>query len=202
MEEEIDFDLKKIKYCVYYNAENYAILDILPKELDEQFRSRLVMMWSEQIPREILLTLSSNGEMSATQIREIIGHSSSTLHENIKKLEEFGLVETEISYVGNKQRMIKPKVLFISKNPKFRRMLQRFFQGLYIEDEKMKKILGVLNANPDKYFTADELSLKTGVPADEIELLLSTWDSQLSRSFTDFLKKKPFEKKTLYKAAK
>ena len=198
--DEIAFDVSQLKFCVYYNFENYHILDFLPKNIDEKFKSSIIKNWSEHIKREILMALSANGEMTASRLKELIGHSSSTLHENIKKLEDEDLIETRISYVGNKQRILRPKVLFVSKSPKLRAKFQKFFQGLFVDSEKTKKILAVLDENPKKYYTAEELSIKTGIPEDEIHIHLSNWESQITRGLSNFLKKKPFEKKILYRS--
>ncbi len=194
-------DFSRIGVCVYYNADTYEIQDIIPKAIEERLRTTIGRLWSETIPREILIALSTQGQITATQLRELIGHSPSTLHENIKILEDAGLIETSISYVGNKQRILSPKVLLVSKNPRYKTLFQRFFQGLFINSEKTRKILATLNEEPGRFFTAEELSVRTGIPADEIDIHMSNWDSQMTRTLSNFLKDKPFEKRILYRAA-
>ena len=190
-----------MKYCVYYDNKKDSIIDFFPNDIDENLKNKIIKAWGQRINREILKHLSTIEETTAPKIKDDIGHSTSTLHDNIKKLEDLELIETEMIYSQNKQKIIKPKILFVTKNPKSRVRFQKFFQGLFIDTEATEKIVKHLKSNPEKFFTPEEISLGTKIPIDEVELLLNNWDSQVTRTFSDFLKEKPFEKKTLYKAA-
>lgn len=176
------------------------ILDFLPKDIDNSLKSRIMELWSQEIPRKILMFLSTENKVTAPKIKEAIGHSVSTLHENIKKLDDAGLIETEMIYVGNKQKTIKPKVVFVTKNPMFRAIVKSLLsKGFWIDSKKSKKVLDFLQNHSEKSWTAEEISSKTKVPVDEIHSLLGNWDSQITRAFSDFLKEKPFEKIVLYR---
>ena len=190
--------------CIaYYDKKTEEILDFLPKNIDNSFQSKILELWSQDIPRKILQYLSTEDNVTAPKIKVAIGHSVSTLHENIKKLEDAKLIETEMIYVGNKQKVIKPKVIFVTKNPKFRSVVKNFLsKGIWIDSERSKKVVKFLQENYKKSFTAEEISSKTGVPVDEIHTLLGNWDSQITRAFSDFLKEKPFEKRIMYKGKK
>ncbi|MGM5485357.1 MAG: winged helix-turn-helix transcriptional regulator [Nanobdellota archaeon] len=188
-----------MEYCIAYNKNSKEIIDFLPVEIDEKVKNNIIEVWNQKISREILITLSEQGEMTAPKIKEKIGHSASTLHENIKNLEEKGLIKTEMIYKGNKQKVIKPKVLCITKNPRSKERFKRFFRGLFVDTNNNKKIIEFLKQHPQKYFSIEEISAKTKIPSDEIEILLNNWESQITRSFSDFMKEKPFEKKTLYR---
>ncbi len=153
--------------------------------------------------RKILIGLSENNESSASSLKEVIGHSASTIHENLARLEELGLIETKMIYKGKKQKILSSKVLCVTKNPKLKRIIKEALnQGLWVDTKKTRQILKVLEDNPDTYFSAEELSLLTKIPVDEIKVLLDNYDSQITRALTDFLKKSPVEKKVLYKIAK
>ncbi|MFP4656064.1 MAG: helix-turn-helix domain-containing protein [Candidatus Woesearchaeota archaeon] len=190
--------------CIaYYDKKTEEILDFLPKNIDNSFQSRILELWSQDIPKKILQYLSTEENVTAPKIKNAIGHSVSTLHENIKKLEESGLIETKMIYVGNKQKVIKPKVIFVTKNPKFRSVVKNFLsRGIWIDSERSRKVINFLQENHKRSFTAEEISSRTGVPVDEIHNLLGNWDSQITRAFSDFLKEKPFEKKIMYKGKK
>lgn len=191
---------KKMEYCVCYEAEKNNIIGYLPSDIKDSIKNKILEAWNQKICRDILKTLSEKGEMTAPEIKEKIGHSASTLHENIKKLEDLDLIESEMSYKGNKKKIIKPKVLCITKNPKYKERFQRFFQGLFVDSDKTKKIIEFLDKHPKKYFSIEEISARTKIPSDEIEILLNNWESQITRSLSNFLREKPFEKKVLYKA--
>ena len=193
---------EKMEYCIAYDIEDENIIDFLPTDIDENIKQKILEAWNQEITREILKIISENQEMTAPKIKETIGHSASTLHENIKKLEDWGLIDTEMIYKGNKQRIIKAKVLCVTKNPKSKEKFKRFFQGLFIDSNKSKIVIKFLSKNPKKYFSLEEISAGTKIPTDEVEILLNNWDSQITRRFSDFLKKKPFEKKVLYKYIK
>lgn len=187
-------------YCIYYDNKNQKLLEILPKNISSNVKDVLVKLWNQRLAREILITLSDKGEMTVPEIKSRIGHSMSTLHENITKLAINKLIDYEMSYKGNKKKLIVSKVLCITKNSKFKSSFKRFFQGLWINSDNSKKIIKFLDSNPNKYFSIEEISIKTKIPVDEIEIALSNWESQLTRTFSDFLKEKPFEKKVMYKS--
>ena len=191
-----------MEYCIYYDKRNESIIDFLPTSLDSKVKQKITEVWNQEITREILKIISEEEEITAPKIKEKIGHSASTLHENIKKLEDLKLIKSEMSYKGNKKKIIKAKVLCVTKNPSYKEKFQRFFQGLFVDSKNSKKIIECLEKNPNKYLSIEEISLKTKIPVDEIEILLKNWESQITRSFSDFMKEKPFEKKTLYKFKK
>ena len=89
--------------------------------------------------KNILILLSNEGEITVPRIKETIGHSMSTLHENIKKLEDADLISTKMVYKLKKQKIIEPKILFATKNPKYKTKLKRFFQGLWVNSKKSEK---------------------------------------------------------------
>ena len=190
--------------CIaYYDKKTLEVLDFLPKNLEGSFQSKVLELWAQEIPRKILMFLSTENQVTAPKIKNAIGHSVSTLHENIKKLEDAGLIKTEMIYVGNKQKIIKPRVIFVTKNPIFRSVVKSFLaKGFWIDSKKSKKVIDFLQKNHNRQYTAEEISSKTSVPVDEIHSLLSNWDSQITRAFSDFLRDKPFEKKIFYQGKK
>ncbi len=190
--------------CIaYYDRKTFEILDFLPKNIDNSLQARILELWSQDIPRKILMFLSTENDVTAPKIKNAIGHSVSTLHENIKKLEDAGLIKTEMIYVGNKQKIIRPRVVFVTKNPAFKSIVKSFLsKGFWIDSDKSRKIIDFLQKNHNKSFTAEEISSKTKIPVDEIHALLGNWDSQITRAFSDFMKEKPFEKKILYQGKK
>lgn len=188
----------KLLYCVYYDGQTDAIIDFFPTDMHADIKSKIVTFWNQEIPRKVLKELSMQN-ITMQELKSKIGHSNSTLHENIKKLEEAGLIHTEIIYEGNKIRVLSPKILFVTKNPEFKAKVQRFFQGMWVNAEHNKRVIDFLQDNPDKFFSSDQIAAKTGLPVDEVELILSNWDSQVTRALSDFLKSKPFEKKVLYR---
>jgi DNA-binding PadR family transcriptional regulator len=188
----------KLEYCVYYDNQTGSILDFFPQDVPAEIKNRIITSWSQEIPRKILKELSTS-EMTMQELKNRIGHSNSTLHENIKRLEEAGLIHTQIVYEGNKIRILAPRILFVTKNPEHKSKVQRFFQGMWVDSDKNGTIVRYLQDNPDKFFTADQIAAKTNIPVDEVELILSNWDSQFSRGLSDFLKQRPFEKKVLYR---
>ncbi len=187
--------------CIaYYDKKSMEILDFLPKNIDTSLQNKILEFWSQEIPRKILMFLSTENKVTAPKIKEAIGHSVSTLHENIKKLEDAGLIATEMIYVGNKQKIIKPNVIFVTKNPVFRSIVKSFLaKGFWVDTKKSRKIIEFLQKNSDKAWTAEEISRQVKVPVDEIHSLLANWDSQITRAFSDFLRDKPFEKIIMYK---
>jgi DNA-binding Lrp family transcriptional regulator len=191
-------DEHRLQYCVYYDASGEAVTDFFPPDITPELKNRVISAWEQDIPRKILKELSVK-ELTMQELKGLIGHSNSTLHENIKKLEEAGIIYSKIIYEGNKIRVLAPRFLFVTRNPEFRTKVQKFFQGMWVNGENNKSVISFLQDNPDKYFTSDQIAAKTGIPVDEVEILLSNWDSQFTRSLSDFLKQKPFEKKVLYR---
>lgn len=189
------------KYCVYYDKETEEIQDFFPAHIDADVRNTVINAWEQDIPKKILRALSE-GEKTMQELRKEIGHSNSTLHENVKKLEETNLIHTKLIYEGNKIRILKPEFLFVTKNPKSKSQLKKFFQGLWVDSQANKTIIEFLKKHPDKYWTEEEIAAKTDIPIDDVELTLSNWDSKVTRALSDFSKEVPFEKKTLYKAKK
>jgi transposase len=188
---------------VYYDPKSMTILDFLPTNVEEEVKDSIRQLWNQDIPRKILVLLSQESEITAPIIKQRIGHSMSTLHENINKLEQAGLIHTEMIYKGNKQKIIKADVLCVSKNAPLTARITRFLnQGLWVDTSRSKKIVQFLKKNPNDWFSTEDISAKTGIQVDEVETLLKNWDSQITRSFSDFLKQTPFEKKVIYRFRK
>ena len=192
---------KNPEYCVYYDKDSEDILDFFPSNIDTDLKNTIIAVWKQDIPRKILKTISE-GDTTMQELRKKIGHSNSTLHENIKKLEELELIKTNLIYKGNKIRCLSPRLLFVTKNPKFKATIQKFFQGLWVDTEANKKVVNFLQDNKESYYTTEEIATRTGMPVDAVELTLNNWESQVTRSLSDFMKKKPFEKKVLYRGIK
>lgn len=192
------------EFCVYFDKRTYAILDYLPKDLDENLKKNISLLWNQEIPRKILQLLCAEDEgITSPGIKQKVGHSMSTLHENIKKLELANLIKTEMIYEGNKQKVIKPRILFVSQNTTLTRSITSFLnKGLWVDSKTSTKIIDFLKKNPDRYYTAEEISVKTSIQVDEVKTLLDNWDSMITRAFSQFLKEKPFEKKVLYRGNK
>jgi DNA-binding Lrp family transcriptional regulator len=188
--------------CIYYDEKKGEILDILPKNLDAQKKNAIESMWIQYIPRKILLMLSGRENITAPQIKNEIGHSMSTLHDNIKRLEDADLIKTEMVYTQNKQRLINSNILCVTKSPKHKEKIKKFFQGMWVDSSKTQKILDFLNNDPNKYYTPEEISLNTKIPVDDVELLLSNWDSIMTRGVSALTREVPFEKKVMYKGKK
>jgi biotin operon repressor len=191
------------KYIIYYDKRTDSIVDYFPQNLPETVKQAINEAWMQPICKEILKLLTQQDSITAPVIKEKIGHSMSTLHENIKRLEQAKLINSVMSYKGNKQKIIETNVLCISKNTKLTASITKFLnQGLWVDSERSQKVVAFLQSNSDKYFSVEEISAKTGIQVDEVQTLLNNWDSQITRSFSDFLKKSPFEKKILYKGRK
>jgi DNA-binding Lrp family transcriptional regulator len=189
---------KQPQYCVYYDKDSEEIQDFFPTHIDADLRNTAINAWEQEIPKKILQNLTE-GDLTMQELRKKIGHSNSTLHENVKKLEDMGLIHTELIYEGNKIRILKPVFLFVHQNPKSKVQLKKFFQGLWVDSEANSTVVDFLRKNSEDFFTADEIAAKTNLPVDEVELVLSNWESKVTRALSDFTKKKPFEKKVLYR---
>lgn len=200
-EEKIKLEESSFEICVYFDKKSYALLDFFPKEINDEIKKNIMFYWNQDIPRKILQLLCTEDEgFTSPKIKDKIGHSMSTLHENIKKLEQAGLIKTEMIYEGNKQKIIKPKILFVSQNTTLTRGITAFLnKGLWVDSKRSKSIIDFLNKNSDKYFTPEEISAKTEIQVDEVRTLLDNWDSMATRAFSQFGKPIPFEKKVLYR---
>lgn len=192
-----------MKCFVYYDKKSEAILDFLPSDIPSAKKNIILELWSQEIPRKILKLLTTEDGITAPAIKDKIGHSMSTLHENIKKLEDAQLISTEMIYTGNKQKIIHTNVMCVSRNTRMTETITRFLnQGLWVDSERSNTIIKFLDNHPDMWFTAEEISARTGIQIDEVQTLLNNWDSLITRSFSDFLKRTPFEKKIAYKSRK
>lgn len=185
--------------CVYYDERKHYIIDISPRELNPETRSKLEEIWNQPILRQMLI-LITEGVNRLPDIQQRIGHSASTLHAGLQRLEQEGFVQAKMIYKGNKQKLLSSNVLCVTRNPHSRIAAQKFFQGLWVDSEKTKRIIDAMQKDRERWWTAEELSAKTRIPVDEIALLLSNFDSQMTRALSQFLKEPPFEKKVLYKA--
>ncbi|RMF05537.1 ArsR family transcriptional regulator [Candidatus Woesearchaeota archaeon] len=192
-----------MEYCLFFDKATHQIKDFWPKNLDEETKNKLTLAWQNSIMREILLALSEHDELTTPELKKIVGHSMSTLHENIEKLKRYGLIEAEMTYVGNKKKVLRSRVLCVTRNPRLVSKLKNFLnKGLWVDSRKSKKIISFLDQHPNTYFSVPEIAAKTKIPADEVETLLENWDSQITRALSDFLKPPPFEKKILYRSLK
>lgn len=200
--EESEMDpKKKWEACVYYDEKKEYIIDISPRELDPVQKNLIEQTWNQEILRKILI-LISQGNTRLPDIQNIIGHSSSTLHGAVQKLHVLGFIDYKMIYKGNKQKLLSSRILCVTKNSKSKIALQRFFQGLWINSTKTKKIIECIQSDKRKWWTEEELSVKTHIPVDEISMLLSNFDSQTTKSLSQMLNDPPFEKKITYKAKK
>lgn len=192
-----------MNFCAFYDKQSFKIKGFWPTNLDEDIKTSINVMWKHPIQRKILITLSENDALTTPELKAKVGHSMSTLHENLSKLETAKLIQTEMSYVKNKKKIIKPLILFVTQNATMSRKLKGFLnKGLWVDSKKSKQIIQFLNDNPNKYFSIPEISLKTKIPADEVTTLLKNWESQITRAFSDFMKPVPFEKKVMFKSKK
>ncbi len=187
-----------LEYCVYYEKDTEEILDFFPTGVNPDTRNTVITFWEQDIPRKILKAVSEE-PLTMQELRKRIGHSNSTLHENVKKLEEADMIRTSIVYEKNKIRTLTPRFLFVTKAPRFKSSVQKFFQGLWVNSKANDTVIDFLTKNKQDFWTAEEIAAKTNLTVDEVELVLSNWDSQVTRALSDFMKKKPFEKKTLYR---
>ncbi|RME52018.1 MarR family transcriptional regulator [Candidatus Woesearchaeota archaeon] len=187
-------------YCVIYHPKTKEILDFYPKTTPFSVQQSILTFWSQPIPQEILLALSGEQELTLSELKRRIGHSPSTLHDIVSKLEQAKLIKTEMRYEGKKQKLLFPCVFFITDTPPTKKKLKKLFQGLWIDTEKTKQVIAFLEKKPDRYFSLQEISAGTGIPLTEVEILLSNLESPITRTLSDFLKEPPFEKYTFYKA--
>ncbi|MFT4311614.1 MAG: winged helix-turn-helix domain-containing protein [Candidatus Woesearchaeota archaeon] len=186
---------------LYYDPKSEHILDFIPRNITLKHEQTIRELWSQPICREILKFLAKHEKTTAPAIKEHIGHSMSTLHDSIKKLEMGKLIKTTMIYEGNRQKIIEPTLLCVSKNDKLTENITKFLnQGLWIDTKRSNIIIDFLNAHPKQYFSAEQISIKTGIQVDEVQTLLDNWDSLITRSFSQFFKKRPFEKKVMYKS--
>ncbi len=190
-----------MEIIAYYDKKTEKILEFMP-EISEEKKQKITEEWNNPIRKKILQKISEKENINVAELKKMIGHSMSTLHENILRLENKGLIDARIIYEKNKQKVLKPKILFVTKNQDIKARLSKFFQGLWVDKKKSDKIIEFLKKNKTKQFTIEEISLKTKIPYDEVELLLNNWDSLITRSISDAFRKKPFEKKTYYKYKK
>lgn len=187
---------------VSYDKKTKNILDFFPTDTPETQKSTIAGLWKQTISREILLALSLHEELSTARLKETVGHSLSTLHENVRRLEEAGIVTTRMTYKDNKQKMLKTNVIFITDNPTNKQRFSKFFQGIWIDNDSAGKIISFLNKNPATYYTQEQISQKTHIPLSEVKIILSNLESPITRGFSEFMKNVPFEKKILYRAKK
>jgi hypothetical protein len=175
------------------------LLDFFPQDIDFTIKSNIIEAWNNQITRNILLLLSEKEHLTAPEIRENIGHSMSTLHESIKKLQYMNLIDVNMVYKENKKKILTPKILFVTKNPKYKSAIKKFFQGLWVNSDNSKAIIEFLKSNPESYYTAVDISSKTQIPVDDVELELNNWDSFTTRGIRAVAREIPFEKKVMYR---
>lgn len=185
---------------VYYDTKTEKIQDFLPKDIGNEIKANIINFWQQPIPRQVLKLLSEQESVTAPRIKEEIGHSMSTLHETIKRLEDADLIKTQMIYEGNKQKIITPLVFFVTQNPTFTAILKKAAnQGVWIDSEKSKRIMQFMEKNTGEFFSAEDISRKLKIPVDEVGTLLENWNSQFNRGISDFLKAKPFERRVSYR---
>jgi DNA-binding Lrp family transcriptional regulator len=186
--------------CVYYESESNNIIDIMPKDLEQEYKSNIAKIWQQPISRKILKALSMQEHMTISTLAKELGHSVSTIHENIKKLEDKKLISSTISYEKKKQRLITSNILFATKSPKYKESLSKFFQGLWVNSKDSKKILTFLEKNKTKEFSVPQISAGTKIPVHRVEIALSNWDNIITRGISQVNKKQPFIKRITYQA--
>lgn len=192
-----------MQYIVYYEKRRETILDFFPSTIKDEYKEVIKRYWDQPVAREILKFISKVEETTAPEIKKEIGHSMSTLHENIAKLERDELITTEMVYTQNKKKIIKGNIMFVNKNSRVTEAITRFLnQGLLVDTKTGKKIVRFLDRNADKSFTAEQISAKTGIQVDEVQTLLENWDNIITRAFSDALSEKPFVKKITYQSLK
>ncbi len=189
------------KLWIYYELGTDKIIDYFPKsEANPEIIKNISIAWNNPILKEILKYLSEENPVKLSDIKKRLNHSLSTIYDAINKLERLKLIKTEVIYEGKKQRIIQPLVLFVNENPKFKKLFKNLLsQGLWIDTEKLKKIINFLKEHSKEYFTAEEIALKTKIPVDEVKNLLESYDSFITRAMSEAFKEPPFEKITMYK---
>jgi DNA-binding transcriptional regulator GbsR (MarR family) len=192
----------EITEVIYYDKKTSQIIDYFPKSLEQGIITNIYEMWGQEIPQKIIKIVSQKYPITATEIKSELGHSSSTIFDNLKKLEQCNLIKTEISYIGNKKRVIYPKVFFVTKNNHFKQFMKKFFQGMWVDSDNFKKIMKFLQKNPNKFYTSEEISAKTNIPVDSVEITMQDYDSKIMQIFSTNKTHIPFEKKTVYKYRK
>lgn len=186
--------------CVYYEGQNKSIIDIIPHDLEEKQKANIAKFWQQPIMQKILIALSEGKTMTLSMLAEELGHSPSTIHDAIKRLEEAELISTEISYKKKKQRIIRSHVLFVTKSPKFKEALAKFFQGLWVDSQDTNAIITFLKENSNNRYSAEEISAALHIPVDRVELALSNWDSIITRGLSQINKEVPFTKRITYQS--
>lgn len=195
--------MKGMQLIAYYEKRKEVLLDFFPTNADPILIEKVQSYWNQPVARAILKILSREEETTAPELKAEIGHSMSTLHENITKLERDGIISTEMVYSGNKKKIIKPEILFVTKNSRLTSAITRFLnQGLLVDSKTGQKIIDFLDKNKDRTFTAEQISARTGIQVDEVETLLDNWDSLITRSFSEAFKAKPFVKRVTYQSNK
>lgn len=188
-----------MKACVYYDNKSNEIIEVLPNNIDPRLKGFIFEFWNQNIFKKILINISMYDNLSISDLKKLVGHSISTIHDAITKLENADLIISELTYINNKKKILKPNVVFVNKNPRFKTSIQKFFQGLWIDSKKTNKIIEFLKKNKTKKFTAEQISTRTEIPVDEVKLLLSNWDSITTRTLRNFMQETPFEKIVYYK---
>ena len=192
-----------MQLIAYYEKKKETLLGFFPTNADPSLLERVQTYWNQPVAKAILKILSRDETSTAPEIKQEVGHSMSTLHENIAKLERDGLLTTQMVYSGNKKKVLKPEVLFVTKNSTLTSAITRFLnQGLLVDSKTGSQIVEFLHKNKDRSFTADQISARTGIQVDEVETLLDNWDSIITRSFSEAFKQKPFVKRITYQSIK
>lgn len=191
-----------MQYVVYYEKKKETILGFFPTDISNDLKEIIQSAWNQPVCRAILKYLSKEDQATAPEIKDAIGHSMSTLHENIARLERDGIIKTEMTYVQNKKKIITSNVLFVTKTSKLTRAMAKFFQGLLVDTKSSKKIVSFLDRNAGKSFTVEQIAARTGIDVDDVQIVLDNWESIITRTFEDALKPTPFVKQILYTSTK
>lgn len=188
-----------MEYCVYYDRKKEEIIEFFPAEIPLDIKTKISQAWSQPIQKKILITLSMHEKLTIPKLKEIIGHSMSTLHENIRKLMQNNIIDAQTIFKDNKKIILKPKILFVTKSSKSKAFFQKFFQGAWISTDKNETIVNFLKKNPDREWTVKEIAAKIDLPEDEVQIYLDNWESVLTRTLSTYSKEIPFQKRVLYK---
>ncbi|MGM5483856.1 MAG: winged helix-turn-helix domain-containing protein [Nanobdellota archaeon] len=192
-----------MQYIAYYEKRKEVLLDFFPKDIDTVTKKKIQNLWNQPVAREIMKTLSVKEQATAPEIQKEVGHSMSTLHENITKLENNGLIKTEMVYTKNKRKIIVPEIMFVNRNSRLTEAITKFLnQGLMVDSRTGRKVIKFLDNNKDRAFTVEQISVKTGIQVDEVETLLENWNSLITRAFSEVFKEKPFVKRVTYQSIK